>query len=365
MIYCGNGKHDNTINPFTNVFDRRGRQAGVTNGAAITLVTLNDAGETLLETNLTGVLAGLSVTNAFDQFLRRTNLSLLSSISHLLTSTADSFDAASRLSAVSESTNSTTYSYLANSPLVSQITFKSNSVTRMTTTKQYDYLNRLLSVSSAPSAASALTFNYSYNSANQRIQVNLADGSFWIYLYDSLGQVISGKKYWPDWTPVAGQQFQYAFDDIGNRSQAQAGGDQNGSNLRSANYSANTLNQYTSRDVPAFADIMGESFATSSVTVNALAAYRHGEYFRQQLPVDNSSAAQWTNITVAATGQASATGHVFVAQTPEIFRYDADGNLTNDGRWTYAWDAENRLTNMISLATAPSGSKLKLDFLYD
>jgi hypothetical protein len=36
-------------------------------------------------------------------------------------------------------------------------------------------------------------------------------------VYDSLGQVISGKKYWADGTPVAGQQFEYTFDDIGNR----------------------------------------------------------------------------------------------------------------------------------------------------
>ena len=40
----------------------------------------------------------------------------------------------------------------------------------MITTKQYDYLNRLLSVSSAPSAASALSFGYAYNTANQRIR---------------------------------------------------------------------------------------------------------------------------------------------------------------------------------------------------
>ena len=32
---------------------------------------------------------------------------------------------------------------------------------------------------------------------------------------------------------------------------------------------------------------------------------------------------------------------VFV-KTPEIFGYDADGNLTSDGRWTYTYDAENR-----------------------
>jgi len=40
-----------------------------------------------------------------------------------------------------------------NALLVSQIAFKQSGITRMTTTKQYDMLNRLLSVCSAPSAA--------------------------------------------------------------------------------------------------------------------------------------------------------------------------------------------------------------------
>ena len=31
---------------------------------------------------------------------------------------------------------------------------------------------------------------------------------------DALGQVKSGKRYWSDGTAVAGQQFDYAFDDI-------------------------------------------------------------------------------------------------------------------------------------------------------
>jgi YD repeat-containing protein len=127
----------------------------------------------------------------------------------------------------------------------------------MTTTKSYDYLNRLTGISSAPSGASALSFNYKYNDANQRIQVLLADGSFWLYEYDSLGQVSSGKRYWPDWTPVAGQQFEYAHDDIGNRTSTKAGGDQNGANLRAATYSANNLNQYTNRTVPGAVDVTG------------------------------------------------------------------------------------------------------------
>jgi YD repeat-containing protein len=41
-------------------------------------------------------------------------------------------------------------------------------------------------------------------------------------------------------------------------------------------------------------------------------------------------------------------------RTPEAFAHDADGNLTNDGRWSLSWDAENRLVEMVSLTNAPA-----------
>jgi RHS repeat-associated protein len=346
------------------VYDRQGRQTNIlVNGMTDTLA-YNLAGQLLSESYSGGILNGLSVTNGYDQYLRRTNLTALAS--GVLNQATYGYDNASRLATVSDGNfGSATYSYVANSPLVSQITFESNGVTRMTTTKQYDYLNRLTQISSAPSASSAISFNYSYNNANQRTQDTLVDGSYWIYQYDSLGQVISGKKYWRDGTPVAGQQFGYTFDTIGNRTQTQSGGDQNGANLRLANYTNNTLNQITSRDVPAYVDIKGVSIATNTVTVNGSTAYRKWEYFRDELPVNNSTMALWTNIIVTATSQTSVTGNLFVAQSPEVFGYDADGNQTNDGRWAYVWDAENRLVHMTSLTNAPVGSKLKLDFAYD
>ncbi len=46
--------------------------------------------------------------------------------------------------------------YVANSPLVSQITFKQSTTTRMTTTKNYDYLDRLTSISSVPASQSGM-----------------------------------------------------------------------------------------------------------------------------------------------------------------------------------------------------------------
>jgi len=264
---------------------------------------------------------------------------------------------------VSDGTNNAAYSYLANSPLVSQILFKQNSTTRMTTTKTYDLLNRLTQVSSAPGASYTLplAFNYSYNVANQRTHNTLADGSYWIYGYDSLGQVTNACKYFADGTAVAGQQFDYSFDTIGNRTQTKAGGDQTGSNLRSANYYANNLNQLTNRDVPAYVDIMGASILSNSVTVNGSTAYRKGEYFRQQLAANNASSALWTNIIVS--GGLNVTGNVYVAKQPEVFKYDADGNLTNDGRFAYIWDGENRLTKMV--VNTNVGPQYTLNFSYD
>jgi len=267
---------------------------------------------------------------------------------------------ASPLATVSDGTNMATYSYLANSSLVGQIVFASNTVTRMTTSKQYDFLNRLSSISSTPTNS----FIYEYNAVNQRTLDRLWDGSYWDYGYDPLGQVIFGSKFWVDQTPVAGQQFDYTFDTIGNRTQTQAGGDQNGANLRVAAYTNNNLNQITSRGVPAAVDVMGDGLATNGVTVNGLTAYRKVEYFRQQLSVTNTSPV-WDSVTVAATGQTSVTGHIYVAQAPENYTYDADGNMLSDGRWTNTWDAENRLLSMTSLSSAPSGSQLQLAFTYD
>ena len=326
----------------------------------------NTANEPLSESFSGGTLSGLSVTNGYDQYLRRSQLAALNSTTPFLQHSF-SFDNASRLLTVTDNTGSpasysATYIYLAKSPLVSQIVFKQGTTTRMTTAKQHDYLNRLTSISSAV-GSSAIGNSYACNNANQRIRSTLADGSYWLYEYDSLGQVRSGRKYWPDQTPVAGQQFEYTHDDIGNRTATKAGGDQNGANLRSASYLANNLNQYTNRTVPGAVDVMGVSFATNAVTVNGQTAYRKGEYFRKEIPVSNGSVPVWQSVTNAAIGQASITGNVFVPKTPELFYYDADGNLTNDGCWRYAWDAENRVVTLTTNTAV--GPRQSIKFEYD
>ena len=138
---------------------------------------------------VTGVLAATAISYQYDSLHRRTNLAIHtpgSTINHAYT-----YDSGSRLSTVSDGTYNAAYDYLANSPLVSQITYRSNSAVRMTTTKKYDFLNRLVDITSAPSASSAVKFSYAYNDANQRVRRTDSDDSYWAYEYDGLGDALS------------------------------------------------------------------------------------------------------------------------------------------------------------------------------
>ncbi len=68
-------------------------------------------------------------------------------------------------------------------------------------------------------------------------------------------------------------------------------------------------------------------------------------------------------ILAYAAGLESVTGNAFVPKTQELFYHDADGNLANDGRWTYTWDAENRLVKMTP--NTGVGPQISLKFEYD
>ena len=91
---------------------------------------------------------------------RRVSLGLFGTNTALVTNMY-AFDGASRMTNVSDGIYQAAYSYLANSPLISQIAYRSNSTVRMTTTKTYDFLNRLGSISSQPSGVGAASIAFS------------------------------------------------------------------------------------------------------------------------------------------------------------------------------------------------------------
>ena len=77
--------------------------------------------------------------------------------------------------------------------------------------------------------------------------------------------------------------------------------------------------------------MLGAANATNAVTVNGSAAdYRHGEFFQELVTTNNATAPVWQSVKVTNTASgAYETGAVFLAQSPESFVHDADGNLTS------------------------------------
>ena len=148
---------------------------------------------------------------------------------------------------------------------------------------------------------------------------------------------------------------------------------QYGVNLKYQRYTANIVNQNTSRPVPGHVEVLGAANSQATVTVNGTPTRRRGDYFRAEVQADNTSAPVWqaiTNLAVLNNGTSpdivtNVVGNTLVAARMETFTHDSDGNRTADGRWSYSWNAENRLVSMESAASVPSAARRKLEFSYD
>jgi len=119
-------------------------------------------------------------------------------------------------------------------------------------------------------------------------------------------------------------------------------------------------------------------------SVNSSPAERLGKHFRAELAAPNTETPVFATAEITAerqtagepdeegqpviqTESATVTTTRFVPQTPESFPHDDVGNLTSDGRWTNVWDAENRLIEQTTTASAvATGARnLKLVNAYD
>lgn len=355
-------------------YDRSGRIKSVQDAAGARDITYNAAGQSADELYTGGLLNGLGIVRSFDALQRLAGVSVVNGPLTIGAATY-TFDSASRLAGATSGPNAVSYNYLAGSGWVGGKTFRHSGSVRLSTTTTYDRLNRLESVQSAPSAGAAFARTYAFDAANQRIRATREDQTYWSYRYDALGQVVAGGRNLADGTAIPGHDFGWSYDDIGNRRTASVNG-------AVSAFTVNPLNQYTRRTVPGVLDVLGAAAPGATVTVSVnggtpLPVSRQGELFFKQLPVENTAGAQRVQLKLTgvknlagaagedAVTELSTSGEV--TQTPEVFSYDADGNLTADGKWGYTWDAENRLTVMETSAAmvAAGAARQRLEFVYD
>ena len=172
------------------------------------------------------------------------------------------------------------------------------------------------------------------------------------YGYNLRSEVVSARRT-KGGASVRGFDEDFSYDPIGNRV-ATTNYTETGAAVVSE-YSANSLNQYTSRTVPGVAAARGFADANATVTVNENPTWRLGEYFFGSDEFDNSAApVDAALVTTAALASptngpdevASVTSRVHIAKTPQTFAYDDDGNqtliTTKTGTWRVTYNGENR-----------------------
>jgi RHS repeat-associated protein len=351
-------------------YDRQGRAQQIIDASGTRDLSYEN-GQHMDEDYIAGTLSDYAIDRRHDGLNRMDQLTLTNGLTELH-QVDYGYDSASRLNTVTHRGQVVTYTYDPSTELRETRTFNNGSSDVLTAEHRYDHLNRLRSITNLN--ASFLTLNshsYQYNDLNQRERMTLVDNSYWQYGYDDLGQIESAVQKDASDTLFSGRNFGFTFDDIGNRTQANANG-------RTAIYTPNELNQYDERAVPRALDVGGSALAGSTVTVNTNTATRQGEYFHHALDLSaQGNSAQQVELNVTATlpdgGDnntpriADAEKSQYLPPNPEDFAHDADGNLTQEGQWSYTWDAENRLIEMETLAIAYSAGapRQKLEFAYD
>jgi len=211
---------------------------------------------------------------------------------------------------------------------------------------------------------------YEFDRAGRRTVLKREDATQWRYQYNDRGELVKGEKHLNTGARLAGQQYHYSYDDLGNRESASYGGDDGGNNLRTINYTSNGKNQYTGINHPRYYNILAQddpaktlSLTTAGTQDPGVPPVKQGSRTRFEAQKTGSDWEEITNNVSNGTVADDVSGKLWLPPSSQTLGYDSDGNLLNDEKWDYVWDGENRLVSMTRVQNV--GTYQRLDFVYD
>ena len=226
-------------------------------------------------------------------------------------------------------------------------------------TNTFDAVARLLSTQLRNSGGAVLNSHaYGYNLANQRTNQARVDGGGVDYTYDNLGQLKTALGKESGGAVRYNEQFGYAYDPAQNLNQRT-------NNALVQAFGVDNLNQLTTGTRSGTLTVAGTTTsAATNVTVNGSTANRYAD---NTFALGGFSLADGTNTFTAVAADSLGrrdTNTVSVNLPATVsFTYDANGNLTGDGRRVFAYDDEDQLISVI--VTNAAGSSTKSEFAYD
>ena len=177
--------------------------------------------------------------------------------------------------------------------------------------------------------------------------------------YDPTAQIISWTAKEANGTPRLNEQLGYAFDKAGNLLSRTNGG-------LIQTFNCDALNELTNITRNNVMTVSGNTPApATSVTVNGRLAQTNGDF---TFAATNISLLDGANVftNVAVNAYTLRRTNILTVSLPAsvMLHYDSNGNLTNDGSRSFAYDAENQLTN-VTVTNAAAGTSSKTEFVYD
>jgi RHS repeat-associated protein len=254
------------------------------------------------------------------------------------------YDLAARMTGISSPAGTFAYTYntglggtVSASALVQEVALPYGAAI----TNAYDGNARMTDTALVNTGGSILDSSvYTYNVGNQRttlqrIGTNTAPfTNTATYTYDPIGEVVADVAS-QGTTNRLNEQLHYVFDPAGNLNYRT-------NNALIENFQVNTLNELTANTNGGTLTVMGTTTSpAASVSVNGATAsnYSDATFAAPGLPLTTTYTA-----TASDSLGRSATNTVSVSiAATTTFQYDGNGNLTNDGLRSFAYDDENQL----------------------
>ncbi len=172
--------------------------------------------------------------------------------------------------------------------------------------------------------------------------------------YDGIDELTSWSGKEAGGTLRHNEQLAYAYDAAGNLLTRT-------NDALVQTFTADTLNQLNNVTRTGPLTLSGATpVPTSSVTVNSNAAQTYGDFtFAGVGNALTNGSNVFTVIAKNPYGVAATNILSLNLPTPVNFQYDGNGNLTNDGTRSFAYDAENQLTNVFA------SNAWRVGFVYD
>ena len=326
-----------TDTDITTQYDPLGRVTNVTDAVGQTTFTYSPSRGLL--TQVDGPFVNDTLVYSHDAAGRSTNLTCGAySVDY-------SYDSLSRLKTIGGQQGPSTYAYPGNGTRIASLSHP-NGLNR---TLAYDNLHRVTNVLNHIADETVSSFGYTLNDADQRTRIR-RDSYTIDYGYDPVGQLLSAQAKQDNGTERPGHAYAYSYDQTGNPERQERNGF-----IVSNRF--NNLNQNIDSTWDGSVTVMGSvNTKEGTITVNGIEA---ALLENQTFVATNLSVAGGTNsytaiITDPFGRAATNTSEVVVAD--KNYSYDADGNLLSDGRFTYAWNNENRLASTTDGSTTISNS---------